>query len=939
MAYVNWNDKLNHLIGSGGYWQERIVAELSYLEEMFIAEKREYPTDFNTAIQRLLFIAETEGAITKHTVLEIEEYLASYSIQAKKYQVICAAHAHIDMNWEWGFDETVGIVIDTFQTMLNLMDEYPEFHFSQSQASTYEIINRFCPSMLDAIKQRISEGRWEVTASTWTEHDKNMAGTEAMLRHLLYTRKYLSKLLEIDPDTLTIDFEPDTFGHSANIPEILSSAGIKYYYQCRGYDRKCAYRFTAPSGAEILSYCEPNWYLGDIKYNQFLYVPSFCVANYTNTALEVYGVGDHGGGPTRRDIERIIDMNSWPLMASLRFGRINDFYKALEINRDKLPIVDRELNYVFTGCYTSQSRIKRANRQSEDKLYDSETLCAMASAIDTSSINIPAFEQAWKSVLFNQFHDILPGSGVRETREYALAIAAESNAYALANANRAMKTISDAVDTSIHGIKIDKNCTAEGGGPGFGAVKSSSKERLWAGSEFTITSVGRSNGEIRPYTLFNTTQYDRTEVTELTLWDWKYDIGDTIVVDGSGNEINWEVSVDSTEYWSHKFQKIVFSANIPAFGYANYYIIHKERPHAKPESLEPRVHHMEDGRFVMENALIHAEFESHTMKLVSLVDKKTNRHIITADAPAAILNLVDETDILPYNAWTIGNYGKIEDLNESCFVDVKAKKLTGIHRYIEYEIKFRRSLAKIRVSLDDDSALLRYSFEIDWNDQAIPNVSTPQIRFRVPYAYEADNIRYDIPGGFIDRTKYGHDVPAILYGSPIPKDGGSALMLTSDSKYGYRAVENYIEINLLRSSYTPDLYPEVGIHRFEVGIGIIDCADWTMLRKNAFCFSHPIFAYSNSVHKGVLPQKHSFITLTGSVVLSSIKFCENNRNALLFRLVGSDKTERVRIALNSKIHKAKLLDTAELHEATIETDNDCVDMYVQPFTIKSIAIE
>lgn len=168
-------------------------------------------------------------------VLAAEERLKSLSCVAKSLSVIYAAHAHIDMNWEWGAQETVTAVIDTFQTMLDLMDEYPDFTFSQSQASTYEIIEKHCPSMLERIRARVQEGRWEVTASTWVEPDKNMTGTESMARHILYTKRYLSRLLGVSAESLNIDFEPDTFGHSANIPEgFLSQGGVKYYYHAAG---------------------------------------------------------------------------------------------------------------------------------------------------------------------------------------------------------------------------------------------------------------------------------------------------------------------------------------------------------------------------------------------------------------------------------------------------------------------------------------------------------------------------------------------------------------------------------------------------------------------------------------------------------------------------------------------------------------------------------
>lgn len=920
------------------YWYKRISGELLFLENVYEAKKEKLPAEIVSAENALLESIEKDGAVTKQTVLGIEEKLRDFSSVCKAYHVICAAHAHIDMNWEWGIEETVGTIIDTFQTMLNLLEEYPEYCFSQSQASVYHVIEKYCPSMLDEIRRYIKEGRWEVTASSWVENDKNMSGTEAQLRHPLYTKRYLSGLLGIDAASLDLDFEPDTFGHHANLPELLGSAGIKYYYHCRGYNGKCAYRFRAPSGSELLAYNEPNWYLGPIEYDTFHYIPEFCANNFTDTGLEVYGVGDHGGGPSRRDIERIMDMKTWPLMPEIRFGKIREFFEILEAHREELPVVDRELNCVFTGCYTSQSRIKQANRYSEDRLHDSEALCAMAQMVDQSKINYDGFEEAWRRVLFNQFHDILPGSGVRETRDYAMATASEACSYALANANRAMKTIGDAVDTSLMGTAADADSTAEGAGPGFGATKSSRRERLWSGSEYNVTNVGRSGGDVRPYTLLNPTQFDREEMVEITLWDWKYPVSDTAVLDSEGKACEIDLTEDRKEYWSHESMKIAFFAKVPAYGYANYYVVHADGPRKAPEGDEPRVHHMEDGVFVLENSCVRAEFETHTMKLRRFTEKETGESVITEQAPGACMYLIDESEVMPYNAWTIGNYGRIELINDTCFVDVLGKKTGGKKQWIDYQIKFRNSMVKVRVSLSEGSCMLRYSFEIDWNDQAIPGVSTPQLRFMVPYSYEADRIRYDIPGGYIDREKYGHDVPAIMYASPV-REEGKCLMLTSDCKYGYRASENYLDINMIRSSYTPDLYPEAGIHQFEIGIGISGSGAWTDLREQAVRFAHPIYCYSNTAHKGMLPQTGSFLKVSGKVSVAAVKNCEDDRKACLIRLINGDKSAaQVNISI-PQMAGAQLADTNEHIIKELQIEDHSVNISIPAGKVASVVVK
>ena len=492
-----------------GYPARRILSELTYLTEIFAAQGQDIPADVLAAIAELQTRLDTDGAITNSAVQSCEAALAHYSPLAKHYTLLCAAHAHIDMNWMWGTDETTGIVIDTFQTMLNLMEEYPDFVFSQSQASAYAIIEEYCPDLLPEIRRRIAEGRWEVTAATWVEEDQNMSSTESIVRHLLYTKQYLSSLLGIDPASLNLDFEPDTFGHSAHIPTLLCAGGVKYFYYCRGYDCKRAFRWRAPSGNEVLALCEPGWYHGAIEYEMTRFLPAWCKKNGLHTALKVYGVGDHGGGPTRRDLERILDMAAWPLTPEIRFSSMHAFFHELEIVREQLPVVEKELNFIFPGCYTSQSRLKQANRHSEDHLYDAEALSSMAILAGGCCQNPEGFRKAWKRVLFNQFHDILPGSCTRESREFSLGAAQEAGSYAIGNANRAMRAIGLLVDTLRFGGSPDAASPSEGGGVGYGTVKSSRMEREYDGTGFTFTSVQRGSGTVRAYTIFNTTAYAR----------------------------------------------------------------------------------------------------------------------------------------------------------------------------------------------------------------------------------------------------------------------------------------------------------------------------------------------------------------------------------------------------------------------------------------------
>ncbi len=361
----------------------RTLSQLDFAIKLSKANGGKYDDQVSKALDILETAMENDGVLTNSACAKAEEALLELSGAAKEYDIIFASHAHIDMNWMWGWQETVAVTISTFRTILNLMEEYPNYTFSQSQASVYKIVEDYAPEMMDEIRHRIAEGRWEVTAAAWVETDKNMPDTESLIRHIEYTRNYLEKNWGVPREKLDLDFSPDTFGHSPFIPELNTFGQVKYYYHCRGLqDDLTLYRYKCPSGAEVLVYKEPYWYNSGVNPDcgtGIFGLSERCAG--LKTGLIVYGVGDHGGGPSRRDIERVLEMQKWPVFPTLRFGTIHDFFKKAETVREKLPVVDHELNAIFAGCYTTQSRIKRGNRKTELALLDAEKLAAYRSAV------------------------------------------------------------------------------------------------------------------------------------------------------------------------------------------------------------------------------------------------------------------------------------------------------------------------------------------------------------------------------------------------------------------------------------------------------------------------------------------------------------------------------------------------------------------------------
>ncbi|MEI6579728.1 MAG: glycoside hydrolase family 38 C-terminal domain-containing protein, partial [Eubacteriales bacterium] len=726
-SYISKLDSLE--VKTNGYSAERIVAQLNYAARISDANNGEFDKLIEAAVNFLFDKFTADGAITNETAVQTEKMILSLSEVAKSYKVICAAHAHIDMNWMWGYDQTVAVTLDTFRTMLNLMKEYPEFTFSQSQASVYRIVEENDPAMLAEIKTRIKEGRWELTASTWVETDKNMPNGESLSRHILYTKEYLAKLFDIDPDSLNLDFEPDTFGHNLNVPEILNNGGVKYYYHCRGNDVEYLYRWQSPSGKSILVHRDPFWYNGSIDENMISHLPAFCDEYGMKTTLKVYGVGDHGGGATRRDIEKLIDLNTWPVFPTVVFGTFGQYFKELEKVKNKLPLVDRELNFVFTGCYTSQSRIKLANRVGEAKLNEAEAFSAISSAFAGGNYPALGYKEAWKKVLFNHFHDILPGSGVIETREFAMGQFQQVLATANTGISQALRNIAGQIDTSALPVSDDdnKDSYSEGGGVGY-AVR-----------DFGVSQPERGKGKNRVLHFFNPSDCLRTEPTEVTIFDWPGDKARIEISDSKGKPVQYQVldinrhsEFENRNYWGHQYMRLLIDVEISAYGYSTYFLKETELtkiPVRFPK--DPRVDKMK--KYTLENSRVKVVFDTKNAAILSLKDKVTGKELVDPQKPSGMFRLIEEDDAEGMTSWRVGRYMNINPLNRDVKVKEAVSGKDALKQWISYSITFRNSKLDVTITLNNDSSKLDLDVECDCRETSQKGKPMPQLNFFMPF--------------------------------------------------------------------------------------------------------------------------------------------------------------------------------------------------------------
>jgi alpha-mannosidase len=930
-----------------GTWAERITAELEYATGLSRIEGRKHDTLLRSVIASLESEAGEAGAVTREIVEETENKLIPLAAEAKRYTLLCAAHAHIDMNWLWRYDETVSLTLDTFRTMLDLMNEYPSFTFSQSQASVYRIVEEHDPELLKEIRRRVKEGRWEVTASTWVEADKNLPCGESLARHVLYTKRYLARLFDLAPGQLAIDFEPDTFGHSRNVPEIMTRGGVRHYYHCRGYDEHTLYRWAAPSGAEVLAYRDPFWYNAEISPAMAAPVPEFCRRHGMDTMLRAYGVGDHGGGPTRRDIERIIDMDTWPVFPHVRFGTFAGFFALAENIREKLPVVNRELNAIFTGCYTSQTRIKAANRAAEARLDEAEAFSSAAALATGSHYRADVFARAWEKVLFNQFHDILPGSGIVDTREYALGQFQQVMASATTEQTLALRRIAAHVDTAdlaepraaAAAAPGDESRTGTAEGAGVG----------WGIDGFRVAAVSRAGGSTRIYHVFNPLTHARSGIAEIVVWDWEGDQKRLAVKDAEGTVIAHQILSETPrgffkagDYWGHRYFRVIVPLRVPGLGYTTCTI-----SETVPSALDllvpndPRVERSD--AFVLENDCLRAEFDTGTCAVRSIVDKASDEEIL--GRAGAGFRRVDEDDAKGMTAWTVGRWMNVRSLREGVRVTARGLEKGPVRQSLSYEIAFDSSRIEAVVSLDAASPVLRWSVACEWLEVGRKGVSVPQLNFHLPLAFECRSYRYDVPFGTVDRAAVAQDVPASSWAAAVSKKAGRrTVMLVAGQKHGFRCVDDSLSLTLIRSSYDPDPFPELGVHRFDFGISLGEGSSSAGLIRTAAEYNHGFSVVSTARHPGTLPKTHGFAELEeGSVVLAAMKMAEDGGRRLVLRLLEADGREAIAVLRFCRAPDAAWL--ADLNEHRLEggpsvrVDGPGVTVPVAPHSVATLVVE
>ena len=826
-------------------------------------------------------------------------------------QSICfmVGHAHIDAAWLWTVSETVEVCRSTFSSVLQVMKKYPHFCFSQSSAQYYEWIEKRYPEIFEQIKKRVKEGKWEIVGGMWIESDCNLPSGESLVRQILYGKRYFLNKFGVD---VKIGWLPDTFGFCWTLPQIFKKCGIDYFvtsklnWQTTLLFPYSSFWWRAPDGSRVLA-CQTIGPYNHTSLERLLKELNL-LRKYQgiNCLLFLYGCGDHGGGPTSELIETILDFRSQHSESEILFSRADDYFHELEkINQEEktLPVVNDEL-YLKThrGTYTTEAKIKLNNRKGECLLGNAEKFACLAEKYG-SKYPQEELEEAWKKLLFNQFHDILAGACISEVYESLEREYAEIFKVGEKSLSSSLKQIAKNIDTQGAGYSI---------------------------------------------LVFNPLSWQRDGLVEVEL-SYLGNPEFVRVLDEQGRIIPYQIMEKG------EAKNLVFLArNVSSLGHKEYKII----PVTEKRCFSTDVMTIcKKDTLQLENKFYRVSVGVKSGLLTSIYDKFNEKELLDNSKRGGVFQIYEDF-CLKESAWNIW-LGALKELDKADGVSIVEEgpiRVSVRIRHI-YEQKERpNSIFVQEVRLYSDMPLVEFKVDVDWHAQH----RTAKVAF--PLNLYADEAIYDIPYGTIerknptssqanptDRAKW--EVSALKWMDYTDKGKNYGVSLLSECKYGFDVKDNLIRMTLLRSPDYPDpsmmglpelstLLEDQGRHTFAYAL-YPHKGSWKQAHSigKGYEFNYPPLVLTEPPHKGSLPKSFSFVKVyPEDVILETIKKAEDSESFILRFYETIGKRTQTEILFSEPILEAWETDMMERKISKLPIQGKLLRVKLGACEIKTIQI-
>ena len=830
-----------------------------------------------------------------------------------------SGNAHIDAAWLWPWTETVDVVRRTFGTALQLMHEYPQYTYTQSAAAYNQWMEEKYPSLHQQIVERVKQGRWEMVGGMWVEPDLNMPDGESLVRQLLVGKRYFKQKFGVD---VRIGWNPDSFGYTWQLPQIYKKSGVDYFVT-----QKMAWNDTnplplklfwwqSPDGSRVLTYF-PHDYVNDI--DPVRIAGDVAIARKLNPGtpamMHLFGIGDHGGGPTRSMLDSGLHWTSPErVVPRMKFGTAQDFFSDIETRLDtqhsptwnyrlmasgdtrlpvppegklSLPVWNDELYFEYhRGVMTTQANHKRNMRASEEQLLNAEKYSSLAWLFG-SPYPHSRLTEAWQKVLFNQFHDTAAGSGIGvlykdSQRDYDMVRWATEEATA-----DALKAISSEVST------------------------------------------GNVSGGV-PVMVVNPLAWSRTDLATFDVQMLTKPKAGLSVLDPQGKPLPFQVlSKDSS---THTYRLLVEARDVPSLGYEVLHVV--SGGNSAPTDLKA-------NGLTLENSLLRVTIDPQSGCIKSIYHKRTEFESIAAGGCGNELQVFQDTP-KDYDAWNIdADFEKqVTKLDQAASVELIEKG--PVRATIRIARTWQNSRFVQEVSLYAGLDRVDVTNNIDWHETHV------LLKAAFPLAASGPQATYEIPYGSIERPTTRNnswetakfEVPALRWADL--GDGNHGFSLINESKYGYDAKGNVLRLSLLRSPTWPDPEADRGHHQFSYSV-YPHSGDWkqALTVRRGYEFNYKLRALQVEAHEGNLPPQHSFVGIAGdNVVLTALKKAEDSDALLLRFYEWAGTTAEVRLRLPEGASGASLTNLMEKPEGEqLPVTNHQVTVPVHPYEIVSVRVE
>ncbi len=841
-------------------------------------------------------------------------------------------NAHIDAAWLWPATETVDVVKRTFTSALQLMDEYPSYTYSQSAAQYTAWMAEKYPQINEQIQKRVKEGRWEIVGGMWVEPDLNLPDGETEVRQLLLGQRYFQKDLGV---TARIGWNPDSFGYNWQLPQIYKRSGLDYFVTQKMHwndTNQLPFRifwWQSPDGSKVLTYF-PTDYVHD-NLDPVRLSRDFVQSAERNPGLtdlmDLYGIGDHGGGPTRAMLDEgthyISATEQQPgqtqldlALPTMRFGTAQHYFDTVQPklnptsqtwDYDKIaagykidpspagqisvPTWNSELYFEYhRGVFTTQAKHKEGMRRSEVATIDAEKLASLAWLSGKSYPN-DQFTDSWKKITFNGFHDLAAGSGIGVIYKDAQA-----------DFDTVYHSDRDISEDSLHALSAQIDTRVKGDAP---------------------------------ILLVNPLAWNRTGTVQFEAQLPEH-AGNIRLLDSHNKPLLTQV-VHQDEA-TNTFTVLARAEDVPSVGYK---LLHAEAGEAKsvtgPNTKLTATN--QSGTFTLANDHLTVTIDGSNGCITSIKDNATGTESLAPNSCGNQLQAFKDTPA-DYDAWNI-DPGTL-DQPPTIISQVDSVALTD-HGPLRATVHIARSWQASKftqdISLDAGADEIMVANHVDWHENHV------LLKAAFPLSASGPKASYEIPYGSIERTternnswqKAQFEVPAMRWADL--GNEGHGFSVINDSKYGYDAAGNVLRITLLRSPTWPDPEADRGPQDFRYAL-YPHAGTWKQAETmhRGYELNYPIYHQQVAAHAGSLPPEHSWIAVDNpNVTLTAVKKAEDS-DALVFRLVewaGKDSEVKLHIPSGATAAtETNLMEKPESHPAQLA--GDTVTAPIHPYEILTL---